>query len=208
MNAEAIALGWNELAGAIRTKSTLPADQMELLASKDPSFSGISLSLTRPPLIDPSRSHAQWFNLCLVCFSIAVVSLSKSRRCHTVKHNADPHLITLRRAHAPLGLTAGLTSADLHAIRTAPPFSASSTSDNSPLSPLYAALLDYADQMTRHILVPESTFSRLKELLRGDNRKIVEATTTVAGYNFSTRVLRALNVAGLGEVEVPVPELN
>lgn len=33
MNAEPVALGWNELAGAIRTKTTLPADQMELLAS-------------------------------------------------------------------------------------------------------------------------------------------------------------------------------
>lgn len=62
--------------------------------------------------------------------------------------------------------------------------------------------------MTRNILVPESTFAMLKGLLGDDNRKIVEATTTVAGYNFSTRVLRALNVAGLGEVEVPVPELD
>lgn len=111
-----------------------------------------------------------------------------------------------RRAHVPLGLAAGLTSSDLHAIRTVPPFSASTTS--TALAPIYAALVDYADQMTRNISVPEPTFSRLKELLEGDDRKIVEATATVAGYNFSTRVLRALNVAGLGEVEVPVPELN
>lgn len=81
-------------------------------------------------------------------------------------------------------------------------------SKSTALSPIYVALLDYADQMTRNILVPEPTFSRLKELLGNDNRKVVEVTTTVAGYNFSTRVLRALNVAGLGEVEVPVPELD
>lgn len=48
MNAEPIALGWNELAGAIRTKNTMPADQMELLASSETSLSGIVLSLSKP----------------------------------------------------------------------------------------------------------------------------------------------------------------
>lgn len=86
------------------------------------------------------------------------------------------------------------------------PFAANATA--ASLTPIQIALLDYADHMTRNVFVPEPVFDRVKEVLGSDNRKIVEATTTVAGYNFSTRVLRALNVAGLGEVEIPVPELD
>lgn len=203
MNAEPIALGWNELAGAIRTKTTLPADQMELLESHESAFPDgpfshlVALVLYRFSGLRCSMDQlmcGMFLPLCRGCFTNA----TKMKPCCTASHP--------RNAHAPLGLAGGLTSADLHAIRTIPPLSASNA--DTSLTPLYSALLEFADHSTRNVFVPASVFTKLKGLLENNDRKMVEVTTTVAGYNFSTRVLRALDVAGLGETEVPVPELD
>ncbi|TFY80892.1 hypothetical protein EWM64_g3123 [Hericium alpestre] len=69
------------------------------------------------------------------------------------------------------------------------------------------AAINKWDHMTRTVRVPQAVFARLQRMLR-DDRQIVEATAVVAGYNFTTRVLRALDVAGLAEEEVPIPSVE
>ncbi|KAI0322919.1 AhpD-like protein [Amylostereum chailletii] len=72
------------------------------------------------------------------------------------------------------------------------------------LTELQIAALDYADHVTRNIRVPQPVFDRIRALVKSD-REIVEVTATIAGYNFTTRILRPLNAAGLADTPVPVP---
>lgn len=77
--------------------------------------------------------------------------------------------------------------------------------------------------MTKAIKVPSAVFTRVKNAIAsidatgasetGDaekvvERKVVEATTTIAGYNMVTRVVMALDVGGLESEEVPVPTVS
>lgn len=57
--------------------------------------------------------------------------------------------------------------------------------------------------MTKEIKVPDDVFDGLKRYL--NDRQVVEATVTVAGYNMVSRVLVALNVDGKMDTLVPVP---
>lgn len=87
-------------------------------------------------------------------------------------------------------------------------------------------MLDYVDHMTKAVKVPSAVFTRLKsaiatvstadasqtgEVGEADKiveRKVVEVTTTIAGYNMVTRVVMALDVGGLESEEVPVPSVD
>lgn len=96
------------------------------------------------------------------------------------------------------------------------------------LPEVHAALLDYVDYMTKAVKVPSAVFARAKNAISSVSaadasglgeaeasgeaekvleRKIVEATATIAGYNMVTRVIMALDVGGLEGEEVPVPSI-
>lgn len=123
--------------------------------------------------------------------------------------------------HAPVAEQAGCTTAQLAAVRDVrAPLSASSV-----LTPLQKAALALADDMTTKVRVEDSTFSTLKSAFTenvkelGDkgkvdgfegeeliNRKLAEATLTVAVYNMVSRFLRAVDVDDRANVTVPRPK--
>jgi len=106
----------------------------------------------------------------------------------------------------------------LHELRVAPAFAFADPSvvpEGTALSALHAAALDYTDHITRNVSVPAPVFARLRTQIidaagNGDkdtdmiNRQLLDITATVSGYNFTTRILRALDVAGMADSEVPV----
>lgn len=119
----------------------------------------------------------------------------------------------------------------MHTIRTAAAFSfslsppssvATSTTASTAfdLPEPHAALLDYADYMTRVIKVPKTVFARVKDAIatlcadgsddekqKDLERKLVEVTNTVAGYNMVTRMIMAMDVGGMEGEEVPIPDI-
>lgn len=64
-----------------------------------------------------------------------------------------------------------------------------------------AAALAYTDAMTVHVKVPQDVFDALKVHL--NMQQMMEVTATVASYNMVSRVLVALDVNDMAEVEVP-----
>ncbi|GAC76360.1 hypothetical protein L1887_57288 [Cichorium endivia] len=123
--------------------------------------------------------------------------------------------------HAPVAEQAGCTTAQLAAVRDIrAPLSASSV-----LSPLQKAAIALADDMTTKVRVDDSTFASLKSAFAqnveqlGDkanvdgfqgqelvNRKVAEATLTVAVYNMVSRFLVAIDVDDRANVPVPKPQ--
>ncbi|KAJ3489128.1 hypothetical protein NLI96_g2355 [Meripilus lineatus] len=103
--------------------------------------------------------------------------------------------------HEPVGRAAGLTTQQLLEIRQTPPLGP--LPEDTTLTPVLSAALLYADYMTKEIKVPDDVFDGLKRYL--NDRQVVEATVTVAGYNMVSRVLVALNVDGKMDTLVPVP---
>lgn len=75
------------------------------------------------------------------------------------------------------------------------------------LTPLQEAALIYADHMTRNVKVPDEVFRNLRENLQ-DDRQVLEATATVAGYNMVSRILVALDVSDKANVEIPALDSN
>jgi 4-carboxymuconolactone decarboxylase len=65
------------------------------------------------------------------------------------------------------------------------------------------AALAYADAMTVDIKVPQDVFDTLKAHL--SDQQMMEATATIATYNMVSRVLVALDVNDMANVEVPKP---
>ncbi|EIM89130.1 uncharacterized protein STEHIDRAFT_154814 [Stereum hirsutum FP-91666 SS1] len=178
-----IAQSWNAFGAAIRSKSTLSLDLVELLICRVAVLNGAAFV---------------W------------------------------------REHSPIALQAGIPQATLHILRTAPAFSFSSTAAPAAASTtttydfpeVHAALLDYVDHMTKAVKVPSAVFARVKNAITSVSttdpsqtgeageadkiveRKVVEVTTTIAGYNMVTRVVMALDVGGLESEEVPVPSVG
>ena len=107
-----------------------------------------------------------------------------------------------RLAHEAIGREAGLTSAQLLAIRD-------DTIVPHPGSPALTALqhvaLQYVDYMTREVRVPQAVFDELRSML-ADDRQVVEMTMTIAAYNMVSRILVALDVADKANETVPNPE--
>jgi AhpD family alkylhydroperoxidase len=89
-------------------------------------------------------------------------------------------------AHEPIGRRAGLTEAQLRALRSDAP------ADGAGWSPVQTAVLAFTDASTRGVAVPDAVFAAVREHL--DDRQVVELTATVAGYAMVSRFLVALEV--------------
>jgi 4-carboxymuconolactone decarboxylase len=87
-------------------------------------------------------------------------------------------------AHAPLLQAAGFSDEQLAAVRGG--------DDNSALSDVQQACLDYTDAMTHELRVPDDLFAAVQGHL--GERGTVELTATVAAYNMVSRFLVALGV--------------
>ncbi|PWN53319.1 alpha/beta-hydrolase [Violaceomyces palustris] len=119
--------------------------------------------------------------------------------------------------HEPVAVQAGCTKEQLLAVRDI----RSPVSAAKCLSPLQIAAIELADCMTKDIKVPDNVFnnlkSRLAELVKeGDqvdgmkgedlvNRKVAEATLTVAVYNMVSRFLVSMDVDDRADQPVPGP---
>jgi 4-carboxymuconolactone decarboxylase len=97
------------------------------------------------------------------------------------------------RAHEPEGLAAGLTAAQIAALRKPPdqPDPPGPATDEV-LGERLTVVKDYTDAMTRDVVVTDELFDKLREHF--DDRRIVELTATVAAYNLVSRFLVALRV--------------
>jgi AhpD family alkylhydroperoxidase len=86
--------------------------------------------------------------------------------------------------HVPFATKAGLSAAQIEAVKT------------DPASPLFdardRAVLAYAETMTRDIDVPDALFDEVRAHFA--ERDVVELTVTVAGYNLVSRFLVALRI--------------
>lgn len=89
-------------------------------------------------------------------------------------------------AHAPLARAAGVTPAQIEALRAAEPPGA------SDFAPSAQAVLQLTDAMTRDVEVPDALMARIAALF--DARTQVELVATIAAYNMVSRVLVALRV--------------
>ncbi|WP_197028970.1 carboxymuconolactone decarboxylase family protein [Blastococcus sp. URHD0036] len=87
-------------------------------------------------------------------------------------------------AHEPIGRRAGLTDADLDALRR--------PDGAGAWSPVQAAVLAFTDASTRGVAVPDEVFAGVREHL--DDRRLVELTALVGGYAMVSRFLVALQV--------------
>jgi len=86
--------------------------------------------------------------------------------------------------HVPFALKAGLTQAQLDALRE---WRKSALFDEAD-----RAVLEYTEAMTRSIQVSDEVFGAVARHF--DARQTVELTATVAGYNLVSRFLEALKV--------------
>lgn len=116
--------------------------------------------------------------------------------------------------HEPVARRAGVTTEQLTRIGNV-----KSTSFTAPgpgqLSPVQAAVAQYADSVTAQVQVKETVFTQLKtELAKAANldleaqpvqQRLVEATGTAAVYNMVSRFLVALDVDDRADQPVPVP---
>jgi 4-carboxymuconolactone decarboxylase len=87
-------------------------------------------------------------------------------------------------AHIDLGTGFGLDGAVLDLLREAEPASSG--------NPEFDAVIAYTDEMTRNVLVSDTTFETLRALF--SETEIVELTATIASYNMVSRFLVALGV--------------
>jgi len=112
--------------------------------------------------------------------------------------------------HAPLLKKAGVGDEGVETVRTAvkgeqPP--------ESSLGDFYKGLsrkqwkvMRYVDAVTRDISVSDEVFEDMKTALEGDERKVVELTLTICGYNAVSRFLRAVDVAEMKDLPVGSPK--
>ena len=91
--------------------------------------------------------------------------------------------------HEPVARRAGVTDAQLAALRTDDPAAA------PVFSAVQALALRFTDASSRDVAVPDALFAALREEF--DDRQVVELVATVAGYAMVSRFLVAL--------QVPVP---
>lgn len=86
--------------------------------------------------------------------------------------------------HAPLAIKAGMTQAQLDALRKGEIHESLTSADR--------AVIDYTDAMTRHVRVPDEVFARVRANF--DDRALVELTLTIGGYNLVSRFIEALQI--------------
>jgi len=87
-------------------------------------------------------------------------------------------------AHLPFALKEGVTQEQIDAL---PSWQVSKCFDDRE-----RAVLAYADCMTREIRVPEGVFAEVRRHF--DDRKLVELTATIGGYNLVSRFLEAMHI--------------
>jgi len=87
-------------------------------------------------------------------------------------------------AHVPFALAEGLTEAQVEALKAG--------REPEGLTEIDRAVLAYTDAMTRQVRVPDAVFDAVRK--RFDERRVVELTATIAGYNLVSRFLEALQV--------------
>ncbi|HEY4658975.1 MAG TPA: carboxymuconolactone decarboxylase family protein, partial [Gemmatimonadaceae bacterium] len=87
-------------------------------------------------------------------------------------------------AHVPFALAEGLTEAQVDALKAG--------REPEGLTEIDRAVLAYTDAMTRQVRVPDAVFDAVRK--RFDERRVVELTATIAGYNLVSRFLEALQV--------------
>ena len=100
--------------------------------------------------------------------------------------------------HAPLALKGGIKSDTLHAVHSVPCTASAAGEgekelEESVLSGLQRVVVQYMDQMTVRVKVDDEVFAYLKHEGLSDC-EVVELTTRVAGYNYVSQVLVALDV--------------
>ncbi len=88
------------------------------------------------------------------------------------------------RAHEPEALRAGLSPAQVEALRAG--------AGTEALTAVQRACLAYTDAMTRDVAVGEPLFTALRAHL--NERELVELTATVGAYNLVSRFLVALQI--------------
>jgi AhpD family alkylhydroperoxidase len=87
-------------------------------------------------------------------------------------------------AHVPFALKAGVTQAQLDAMRAGRRPEGLEEADR--------AVLDYTEAMTRDIRVDDALFARIRRHF--DDQETVELTATIAGYNLVSRFLEAMRI--------------
>lgn len=88
------------------------------------------------------------------------------------------------RTHVPFALAAGISQAQVDAL--------GAWRESGLFDGRLAAVLAYAECMTREIHVPDAVFDPLRTHF--DDQELVELTVTVAAYNMVSRFLEALQV--------------
>ncbi len=134
LHAPPVADGWNAFLGAIRERTSLPADIREVAICR-----------------------------------VAVLNGAWYEWAH----------------HAPLALAAGVSDEGMRALRE-------TGGEGGGLTERQAAVVAYADAMTREVRVRGEVFGRVRALF--GERGVVEITATVAAYNCVSRFLVALDV--------------
>lgn len=86
-------------------------------------------------------------------------------------------------AHAPLGISEGLSQAQVDGLRED---RLDSFDDKD------RAVLQYCDSMTKDVHVPDDVFEKVRELL--NERELVELTATIGAYNLVSRFLEAMKI--------------
>lgn len=86
--------------------------------------------------------------------------------------------------HAPLALKAGMTQAQIDALRRGEIHESLTAADR--------AVIDYTDAMTKNIRVPDEVFARVRQHF--DDRALIELTLTIGGYNLVSRFVEALQI--------------
>lgn len=99
-------------------------------------------------------------------------------------------------AHLPLLATA--LHSEAHATERLAKVKELSPTNKGRLSDRQWAVLRYADEMTKHVKVPSSTFGALKDVGLSD-KEIIDLTATVAAYNMVSRFIVALDIGEKGE---------
>lgn len=87
-------------------------------------------------------------------------------------------------AHLPHAREAGLGEARIGELKN---------NDLEHFGELERLVLEYTDELTRHVEVSDALFARLRE--RFDATALVELTATIAAYNMVSRFLVALGIA-------------
>jgi alkylhydroperoxidase family enzyme len=92
-------------------------------------------------------------------------------------------------AHLPFARKEGMSEAQLEGLRTLPALAAPAP---GMFDERAAAVIAYADSMTRQIHVPDAVFDATARFF--DARQMVELTATVGAYNMVSRFLEALHM--------------